>query len=227
MNEALKASVAKYLSYPDNTPIQEGDWVMLERGTVSGRVVEVIDTPDLAHASRIDGFGVVIDAPPKGYVFLSEQWLHEDSLLFVRRGPSERTRVYVAASFGVAALLMLPALYSFFSAIHGALTTGEVLVISLGRSEIHREWVTWQAGWARFAGPVVLIVSVCCFDGTRGASIRWWVAGAGTVTGLALLCFSYWFTSLGGVLAWLGLMALMSGVTLIGARSRKRKPARR
>lgn len=204
--------------YADGTPIREGDWIRMDGGKVLGRIAEVIASRELASSRQLQGLGVVVDAQPKGFVFLSEQSLTEDRLQLVRRGPSEAFRGTLAMSIGLGALVVLPALYSFASALYSACTTGYVLAISLGRYEAARELVTWQAGWARFAGPIVLVASLLAFDGSRGVTLRWWLAGAGSVFALVLLAFSLWFTTTGRSLVFAGLVAFVAIASFIDNR---------
>lgn len=198
--------------------MREGDWVRMAGGAVLGRISEVIATRELALSKQLEGSGVIVDAQAKGFVFLSEECLAEEHLQLVRRGPSERFRGTLAGLLGLGVLLLLPALYSLASALHSAFTTGHVLVISLGRYETARAFVTWQAGWARFAGPIILAVSLLAFDGSRGVTLRWWLAGAGAFCSLILLAFSLWFTSIGGSLGFAGLLAFAATATVIGNR---------
>ena len=196
--------------YADDSPVREGDWVRIERGTAFGRVAEVIDTPQLAAERKLEGLGVVVDAQPKGYVFLSEACLREDPLQHVRRGPGEQTRVSAAIALGLGLLVLLPALYSLLSALYSAVLTGEVLVISVRRYEVHRELVSWRSGWARFAGPPILIASLLAFDGSRGVTLRWWLSATGSASALALLGYSAWFTSINRALGFVALLAFVA-----------------
>ncbi len=128
---------------------------------------------------------------------------------------SERLPVefYAKFSLAVAALLALPAAWSFLSAIYFAATTGEVLVISLGRYETAREMVAWPNGWSRFVGPVLLFAALGVWGGSGKGSRMWWVSAALSTLGLVLLLFSKWFTSWHGTLWFMGLVAFIA-VTL-------------
>jgi hypothetical protein len=66
--------MALRLTYRDESPVREGDWVRIEGGTALGRVSEIIETPQRAIERGFEGLGVVVvvDAQPKGFVFLSE-----------------------------------------------------------------------------------------------------------------------------------------------------------
>ncbi|MDM0015017.1 zinc ribbon domain-containing protein [Variovorax sp. J22P168] len=192
-------------TYADGSSVREGDWVKIERGKVLGRVSEVVCSEKDSEQKNLQGLGVVVDAPPKGFIFLSEEILREDPLRFVRRGPTEHgpteeVRRYIALGFGIGLFMVLPAIISLISALYQAMTVGEVLVISFGRTSTSREMVPWRHGWARFAGPVVLVISLSAWDGSRGLTTRWWLAGTGVVLGLSLLAFSQWFATAKGAL---------------------------
>ena len=210
--------MAYHPCYADGAPVREGDWVRLDAGTVLGRVSEVIATPRLAEQRKHQGPGVVVDAPPRGFVFLSEACLLIEPLQFVRRGPKESFRFPLALSLGIGALLLLPALYSLVSAFHSAMTTGDVLVISIGLYETTRELVPWQEGWTRFVGPSLLVASLLAFDSSRGVTLRWWLAGTGSICALILLSFSFWFTSGSRSLWFVGLLAFVASVYVINRR---------
>lgn len=208
---------AEVLAYADGSPMRDGDIVLMEQD-VLGRVSEVVDSHEQAAERHVQGTGVVVDARPKGYVFLSGTTLREASLRLVRRGPNERVRMHLSIAVGFGFLLLLPALYSLIGAIRDAVMTGEVLVISLGRTETHREMVPWQNGWARFAGPVILLASLCAFDSSRGVSARWWLAGTGVTAALALLGFSFWFASPVRAFGFLGFLGFVPLAFFVDSR---------
>lgn len=112
---------------------------------------------------------------------------------------------------GLAAFVCIPAIVSLLSAVWSAATTGEVMVISIGRYETAREMVPWVAGWSRFVGPLLLVASL---GGGVSSSkqIRWWISAALALAGVCLLFFSMWFRSLGGAIAFTSLLAFV-GVT--------------
>jgi len=200
------------LTYTTGALVNDGDWVRIDAGNTVGRVSSVLNTLEQAKGHGLEARGVVVDAQPKGLVFLSEQYLRDDPLQFIRRGPGEVARFSLAAALAFSVLLLLPALYSFFSALYSAVATGHVTVISLGYSHTHRESVPWQAGWARFASPVILLAALFTFDGSRGSTLRWWLSGVTAAVGLALLCFSAWFTTLSKaafLLAFVGVLSLV------------------
>ena len=103
----------------------------------------------------------------------------------------------------IAALLALPALWSLGSAIHAAATTGQVLVLSVGRYETAQHMVPWQQGWARFVGPALVIAGLILAALSASSDRRlWWAASGLALVGLAMLCFSWWFVSLRGAAAF-------------------------
>lgn len=208
--------MAPHLTYADASPVREGDWVLIERGTALGRVSEIINSPKLAAERKFEGIGVIVDAQPKGFVFLSQACLSKDPLQYVRRGPSEHTRVAAAIALGAGLLIMLPALYSLLSAVYSAFSTGEVMVISVGRWAVHREVVSWGSGWARFAGPPILVASLLAFDGSRGVTLRWWLSAAGSACALVLLGYSVWFTSINRTLGFIGLLVFVALALQVG-----------
>jgi hypothetical protein len=125
---------------------------------------------------------------------------------------------YAKFSIALAALLALPATWSFFSAIYFAATTGEVLVISLGRYETAREMVAWPKGWARFVGPVVLVAAIGVWVASDKNSRMWWFSAALSALSLALLLFSRWFTSWDGAFWFIGVVVFISISLFIGNR---------
>ena len=202
------------LTYATGASIEAGDWVRMDGATgVVGRVSDVLNTLEQARSLGLEGRGVVVDAPPKGLVFLSEPCLRDEPLHFVRRGPGETVRLALAMALGTTVLVFLPVLYSLFSAIYHAVTTGQVTVISLGRTHTHRELVAWPQGWARFVGPVCVMMAWRFHDGSRGSTARWWISGAWAVGGLILLGFSAWFSSVSGAAAFL----LLAGAVALAA----------
>lgn len=196
--------------YPDGSPVCVGDLVQIDRGSTLARVDSILNTHQIATSHGMQDCGVIVDAQPKGVVFLSQALLRDDPLQFVRRGPGEVARIYGVMVFALATLLIVPATYSLFSAIYSAFSTGEVLVISLGRTETYRRSVSWPDGWARFIAPILLVLSLFMSDGSRGITQRWWLAAGGTAVALLLLGFSAWFTSVNGALAFAGLAGFIA-----------------
>lgn len=115
-------------------------------------------------------------------------------------------------------LLLIPAVWSFFSAVYFAATTGQVLVISLGRYETARKLVAWEAGWARFIGPVLLVAGLAVWVRAKQGAGAWWVAVAIATIGCVLLLFSQWFTSWQGAMFFAGLSAFVAVTLFAGNR---------
>lgn len=136
---------------------------------------------------------------------------------------SEQPSLKVHAQFVIAfaAVLLLPAVWSLFGAIWSAATTGEVLVVSLGRTETDRAVVPWAYGWARFVGPLVLMASLVVWAMSDAAAQRvavWWFSAALALVGLILLLYSKWFTSWRGGLWFCGMAALIASTLYVGKR---------
>lgn len=130
---------------------------------------------------------------------------------------------YAKFVLALAGLLLVPAAWSFFSAVYYAATTGQVLVISLGRYETARELVTWDVGWARFVGPVLLVAGLVVWIRAKQSASTWWVAVALATIGCVLLLFSQWFTSWRGAMFFAGLIAFV--VLTLFAGNRYGRPA--
>ena len=111
---------------------------------------------------------------------------------------------------GLAAFALLPALWSLGSALISAFSSGQVLVVSLGRTSTSREMVPWQQGWARFAGPPLLIVALAVWVVAEKRSTQWWLSAYLAGMALSLLAFSMWFTSLRSTLWFLGFGAFIA-----------------
>jgi hypothetical protein len=125
---------------------------------------------------------------------------------------------YAQFILALAGLLVLPAVWSFFSAAYFGATTGQVLVISIGRYETARESVAWVNGWARFVGPIVLVMSLGIWACSKKGARAWWVAVALALVGLFLLLFSKWFTTWHGVMFFAGLNAFIAVTLYAGNR---------
>lgn len=61
------------LTYATGACVKDGDWLRLDGESTAGRVSEVLNTLAQARSRGFDVRGVVVDAPPRGLVFLSEQ----------------------------------------------------------------------------------------------------------------------------------------------------------
>ena len=135
---------------------------------------------------------------------------------------SEQPSLEFHAKFAlaIAGILVFPAIWSFFSAIWSAATTGQVLVISVGRYETARSLVDWRSGWARFAGPVLLVGSLFLWgaSGEKKSRAWWWLAAALSTIGIALLLFSRWFTTVHGFSWFMGMLAFTATTLYVGNR---------
>lgn len=112
---------------------------------------------------------------------------------------------------GLAVFAVLPALWSLGSALVSAIGSGEVLVISLGRTSTSRAMVPWQQGWARFAGPLMLISALALWVIAEKRSTQWWLSVLLAAMALSLLAFSLWFTSLRSTLGFFSFAAFIAG----------------
>ena len=209
--------MAHPFTYVDGLAVLDGDRVLTERGTSRGTVVEVV-TAESPENRGMQGRGVVVDADRGGLVFLSETFLAEDPLQFVSRGPGASTRFHAGVALVAGGVLLIPALISLCSAIYSALASGQVMVISLSRWETRTEYVSWNAGWARFVGPIVLLYSLWLYVGARALSSKWWVAASGCTVGLVLLFYSLWFSSARGTLWFMALVAFVASTLYIGKK---------
>ena len=126
---------------------------------------------------------------------------------------------YAKFFLGTAALLLLPALWSFVSAIISAADTGYVLVISIGRTATAREMVPWANGWPRFVAPPVLLTSLVLWaSSSQLPRSAWWSAAAMATAAQILLLFSLWFSSWRGILWFAGLVAFIFTALYVGNR---------
>jgi hypothetical protein len=206
------------LTYATGAVMKDGDWVRIDSGNTVGRVSAVLNTLEQARGHQLDLRGIVVDAQPKGFVFLSEQYLCDDPPQLIRRGPGESVRFHLSMAIGFSVIFVLPALYSLFTAVCSAVTTGQVTVIGLGYNHTHRESVPWPAGWALFASPVLLLAALLTFDGSRGLTARWWASGVAAATGLLLLGQSAWFTTVGKAALFFGFVGFVTFAVLIDRR---------
>jgi drug/metabolite transporter (DMT)-like permease len=127
-------------------------------------------------------------------------------------------RHYAKASIAIAAVLLLPAVISLLSAVVSALTTGQVMVISLGRTETAREMVPWLQGWPRFAAPFVILGALVVWSQAKPHRWTWWLSAGLTTLGASLLAFSWWFVSSRRAGAFLLMLAFISAALYIGNR---------
>lgn len=145
-----------------------------------------------------------------------------DRLSHPPNATSEPLTLKFAAKFVLAAavLLMLPALWSLLSAIWSAVTTGQVLVLSVGRFETSRSMVPWPQGWARFVGPLALFASLCLWlvSISTQRALVWWLSALLAFVGILLLMYSQWFTSWRGVVWFCSLTTFIASAYYIGSR---------
>jgi hypothetical protein len=124
----------------------------------------------------------------------------------------------VTLALRLAWVAALPALYSLLSALWHAFFGGEVMVIAIGWTGIRTELVPWPRGWARFAGPVLLLFSLLACGASRGATLRCWAAGVAAATALVLLGQSAWFTTVHGTMVFALFGTWMAAVFAVAYR---------
>jgi len=127
-------------------------------------------------------------------------------------------KFYAQFILALAGLFVLPAIWSFFSAVYFGATTGQVLVISIGRYETARESVAWTNGWARFVGPIFLLLSLGIWGTAKKQALAWWFSVVLANVGLILLLFSKWFTTWHGVIFFAVLNAFFAVTLYAGNR---------
>ena len=76
------------LTYADGSPIQVGDYVLLEHGQTPGTVELVVLTPAEMETVGVEEPGVMLLSPPFGRVYLPKWSLQREPLQFVSHGPS-------------------------------------------------------------------------------------------------------------------------------------------
>src|SRR5690606_23448392 len=105
------------------------------------------------------------------------------------------------------------------SAVVSALSTGQVMVISLGRTETTRHMVHWSNGWARFAGPSMMVAALVLYAVLSSRNVQlWWTAVALAFAGICLLLYSAWFVSLRGATAFALFAAFIAVCFWVDAR---------
>jgi hypothetical protein len=125
----------------------------------------------------------------------------------------ERLRSYLVVAI---ALAIIPALISFLIAVWSAVTTGHVLVVAIGKTETARQLVPWSLGWARFASPLVLVAAGAAYPGDSSpTNLRSVLFSALAITGIGMLCYSLWFTTLRGMLLFYGLALYVASAYFI------------
>lgn len=107
---------------------------------------------------------------------------------------------------------------SFLDAIWTAFNTGMVTVGAVGRFSSTHYQVPWRAGWARFAGPILFFGGLQLTISTR-VSPKWSLWGlVALIFGIVLLLFSAYFTSLGSIAAFFGIIAYAIAGLYVGNR---------
>jgi len=132
--------------------------------------------------------------------------------------PESKLRPYAKAAIGFGALLLLPAVWSFCSAVVSAARTGQVMVVSVGRYETAREMVHWSLGWSRFIAPLLLLSALFLWGASKQYKPLWWVSAALAATGCFMLAFSLWFASWSGVIWFWSLVAFIALALYVGNR---------
>lgn len=131
---------------------------------------------------------------------------------YVSRFPSRLTVYFYI-------VIVFPVVWSLFSAVWSATTTGTVTVISVGRYSTQHEVVHWVEGWARFAGPIFLLTSLWLWKSAYKRSLSMWLLAAGLlVLGIVLLLWSWWFVSIDRLIFLIGFASLVTTALLIGNR---------
>ena len=118
-----------------------------------------------------------------------------------------------------AILALLPSVISLAFAVWSAASTGQVTVISLGNTATSHALVPWRQGWARFGSTPVLIAALYAHQSPgQKSSLRIAASMLLAVTGVGMLCFSQWFTSLGHAMLFYGLCGYLLLAHFVDAR---------
>ena len=127
-------------------------------------------------------------------------------------------RPYAKGALVAAACLLIPAVISFCSAVISSITTGQVMVISVGKTETARQLVHWPLGWSRFASPFVLLGAIAVWALSKSSQLAWWLSACLAVLGSSMLVFSLWFVSWRGVAAFTSILAFICSALYVGNR---------
>ena len=127
-------------------------------------------------------------------------------------------RPYAKGALVAAACLLIPAVLWFCSAVISSITTGQVMVISIGKTETARQLVHWPLGWSRFASPFVLLGAIAVWALSKSSKLAWWVSACLAVLGSSMLVFSLWFVSWRGVVAFTSILAFICMALYVGNR---------
>ena len=73
------------ITYPDDTEIQVGDFILIEGGSTPGKVYELIETSEQMEQCGVDAPGIMVESIPSGLVFLPTESFGDDPIVFVSR----------------------------------------------------------------------------------------------------------------------------------------------
>ena len=73
------------ITYPDDTEVQVGDFILIEGGRTPGTVYELIETSEQMERCRVDVPGILVDSIPDGLVFLPSESFSDNPIAFVSR----------------------------------------------------------------------------------------------------------------------------------------------
>jgi len=73
------------ITYPDDTEIQVGDFILMEGGKTPGTVSELIETSEQMERCRVAVPGILVELIPEGFVFLPSDSFSDDPIVFVSR----------------------------------------------------------------------------------------------------------------------------------------------
>jgi hypothetical protein len=129
---------------------------------------------------------------------------------------TRRLATYVAWTAGI---LFIPAAISAVFAAWSAVTDGQIILYSVGKTATSREAVPWQHGWARLASPLVLLLAALAYPRDENpATARLLLFVLLGAAGSAMLVFSLWFKTLTGAVALLALLAYIALAHFVDAR---------
>jgi hypothetical protein len=186
--------LARMLQYANGQPMREGDAVRVGRGR-KATIIELVTDREQIESRKLSGPGVVLETETEGVEFHSVDWMRTEPLAFAGTGATEQSVYYGRAVVAVAGVLVPIALWSFFSALYAAWSTGHVVVMALG--EVFEE-VPWHLGWARFIGPASMLTGVVVALDSARRSMLWWLGVVMAGTGVVMLAYSAMFASLVG-----------------------------
>lgn len=71
--------------YQDGSEVLIGDNILLDNGKTSGVVHLIVNTEDEVKIFKVEEVGIMLQSVSLGLVYLTKDWLKEDSLRFVSR----------------------------------------------------------------------------------------------------------------------------------------------